>query len=400
LISFTRKRLLPFQSIVSFILQKTGSSLQICLDDFFEDTLITPGKSAFSQARGFLCFKVFKRLNLLVTSIFYANARYKKWKSFRVLSVDGSTIKLPNHRSLKTKFTQHKFGPKANVPHWMSRISYLYDVFNGLVIDAQMESFKTSEAQLCKNHLGFIKKGDLLLFDRYYASYELMALLLSKGCEFVFRMRSHSWKCVDTFIQSSEKETLVELILPKKCNYLQQTHKNIGKKITVRLVKKVNRKGEVKVFATSLLDSNNYSRSSILNLYKQRWQIEEAYKLIKARLEVANFSGKSVESVQQDFYAKTFMLSFSASLKNGIYPHKKTKNKDKRKPVINATYAISKAKKLIKHLFKEGQIILDLLQLYMQKVETKIEYSRVGQWNKRKPDKGTVARHNMNYKVI
>lgn len=398
--SFTRKRLLPFQSIVTFILQKAGSSLQICLDDFFDGALITPSKSAFSQARGFLCYKVFKRLNLLINDIFYINSSYKKWKSFRVLSVDGSTIKLPNHPSLKTKFTQHNFGSKANVPHWMSRISYLYDVFNGLVIDAQMESFKTSEAQLCKKHFGFIKKGDLLLFDRYYASYELMALLLSKSCEFVFRMRSHSWKCVDAFIQSSEKETVVELLLPKKCNYLQQTHKNIGDKITIRLVKKVNKKGEIKVFATSLLDSTNFSRTSIINLYKQRWQIEEAYKLIKARLEVANFSGKSLASVQQDFYAKTFMLSFSASLKNGIVPSKQTKNKDKRKPVINATYAISKAKKLIKSLFEESRTIPDILQLFIQKVETKIEYSRVGQWNKRKPDKGTVTRHNMNYKVI
>jgi len=398
--SFTRNRLMPFQSIIVFILQKTGSSLQVCLDEFFVDALRVPRKSAFSQARKFLSYKVFKRLNLLVNAIFYTQSSYKKWKSFRVLSVDGSTIKLPNHHSLQTKFTQHKFGANANVAHWMSRISYLYDVFNGLVIDAQMESFKTSEAQLCKNHLGFMKKGDLMLFDRYYASYELMALLKSKGCEFVFRMRSHSWKCVDTFMQSSEKDRVVELILPKKCHYLQKTHKNIGTKITVRLVKKVQKNGGIKVFATSLLNSTTYSRSSITNLYKQRWQVEEAYKLVKARLEVANFSGKSLEAVQQDFYAKTFMLSFCASLKNGILPTKKTKNKDKRKPVINTTYAIYRAKKLIKSLFEESRTVAEILQLYRQYVEKKVEYSRVGQWNKRKPDKGTVNRHNMNYKGI
>lgn len=120
-----------------------------------------------------------------------------------VLAVDGSILQLPcNRESLKDKFSYHFFGPKADVGHWMRSISYLYDVVNGIVLDSQMGRYTTSEVALCKQHLPFIKKGGVVLFDRYYASYELMFQLLAKGSYFVFRMKDNWWKCIDTFIKS------------------------------------------------------------------------------------------------------------------------------------------------------------------------------------------------------
>jgi len=120
----------------------------------------TPTKSSFTQSRACLCFKAFKRLNMLICKLFYQSSNSKKWKGFRVLSVDGSTLRLPNHPSLAKKFSRHSFGAKKSVERWMSRISFLYDVLNNVVIDAGMESFDTSEATLCDRHLGFLSKGD------------------------------------------------------------------------------------------------------------------------------------------------------------------------------------------------------------------------------------------------
>jgi hypothetical protein len=79
-------------------------------------------------------------------------------------------------------FGQHSFGPKADALKSMARISYLYEVYNGLVIDAQMEGFSTSETALCWGHLSHCKPGDLLLFDRYYASHQLMLQSFTERC--------------------------------------------------------------------------------------------------------------------------------------------------------------------------------------------------------------------------
>jgi hypothetical protein len=270
-----------------------------------------PSKGAFSQARAGLSYKVFKRLNMLVIKLFYQHSSYKKWKGFRILAVDGSTLRLPDHDSLKDKFSQHAFGAGKTKNRWMSRISFLYDVLNNIVIDAQMESFDTSEATLCQQHLGYLKKGDLVLFDRYYASHYLFSVLLHKGVDFLFRMRGHSWKCVQEFIDSGLNEQTVNLNVYKYSKVAKRIPINVNKEICIRLIKHVTKSGEVRVYATSLLNNIEHTRKSIIELYKQRWGVEEAYKTLKARLNTVHFSGKTVHAVQQDFYANVFLISLT-----------------------------------------------------------------------------------------
>ena len=343
-------------------------------------------------------------MNRLIVRLFYRYSRLKTWKGFRVLSVDGSTLQLPgNHQSLWKKFSRHFFGPKADVGHWMSRISYLYDVFNGIVIDAQMEGYTTSEATLCKNHMPFVKKGDMVLFDRYYASYELMFLLMGKGAHFVFRMKDNWWKCVETFVKSGLDQQEVCLCLPKKHHFLLKKYPHLKETQQIRLIRKTNRKGEVQVFCTSLIDSQVYSRKAILNLYKQRWGIEEAYKLIKSRLEVADFSGLTSWAIQQDFYAKTMLISLCNALCADIKPktiiRRKTKTANPtRGRIINRTYALYHLKVII----RKTTYTLEKLQTWIDefgiRVSTFVEYSRKNQSNPRKPK--PFSKHAMNYKTV
>lgn len=391
--------------MVWFILQKTNQSLQVCLDSFFDfHRLKSVSKSALTQARANLCPKVFKRLNRLVVQAFYKNTAFKKWKGFRVLAVDGSTLQLPgNHLSLGQKFSYHCFGPKADVGHWMSRISYLYDVFNGLVLDAGMESYTTSESSLCNQHMPFVKKGDLVLFDRYYASFERMFLLMAKGAHFVFRMKDTWWKCVDTFIKSGLDEQRVCLELPPKANYLLNNYPHLSPIMKVRLIKKTNRKGEVQVFCTSLIDDQQYSGKSILSLYKQRWGIEEAYKLIKSRLEVADFSGLTSWAIQQDFYAKTLLITLCNTLCFGIKPKPPKRqpikrNKEKRVPVINRTYALHHLKTILNKATFCIENLEDWLKAFFVKISNQVEYSRRNQSSIRKFKHG--IKHAMAYKSL
>ena len=286
----------------------------------------------------------------------------------------------------------------------MSRVSFLYDTLNNVIIDAQMESFDTSEATLCDKHLGFMKKGDLVIFDRYYASHYLFSVLLHKKVHFLFRMRDHSWNCVKSFIASGLKDQVVALKVYPYSKVARKIPANVEKVIKVRLVKQVTRTGEVRVYATSLLDQQAYSKVSIINLYKQRWGVEEAYKTLKARLDVIHFSGKTVQAVQQDFYANVFLISLTSILKTGIQPvlkrKKKTENKDKRKPIINNTYAISEVKKLLKKLYSAFSELSEWIQSFHSRVSNAIEYSRKGQANPRKKDKGRNRIFAQNYKTI
>lgn len=397
---FLRDRFFSFEVLVLFILSKSNKGLNICLEEFFGESSLSPTKSAFTQARKKLCYTVFKKLNSLICSLFYEHAKFKKWKGHRVLSVDGSTLELPDHSSMSEKFSYHGFGPNADAGHYMSRISYLYDVYNGLVLDAGMESYTTSEATLCHAHLGHIKEGDLLVCDRYYASLRLFFELKGKGADFLFRMKDNWWKCVEDFSRSSSTDAEYTLILPPKYGWLLEKYPSLSQTMTVRLIKKKNKKGKISIYATSLLDRKKYTASSLINLYKQRWGIEEAYKLIKSRLEVSDFSGKTAWAVQQDFYAKTLIISLCNILCYDVEPKTKTgrTSKSARTLIINKTYALSKTKSLILKIRDLIGELEEIIQKYVNKIASKIEYSRRNQVFKRKFR--AKLKYSMNYKSI
>ena len=72
--------------------------------------------------------------------------------------------------------------------------------------------------------------------------------------------------------------------------------------------------GESEVLVTSLIDAEKYPHQLFAELYHDRWPIEEDYKIMKCRIEIENFSGKSPLSVYQDFHAAVFSKNITAML--------------------------------------------------------------------------------------
>lgn len=69
--------------------------------------------------------------------------------------------------------------------------------------------------------------------------------------------------------------------------------------------------GEHEYLVTSLLDAQRYPHHLFADLYDRRWGVEEAFKQIKARLTVENFSSKSALAVEQDFHARVLLLNLT-----------------------------------------------------------------------------------------
>lgn len=379
------------------MLQKNNGSYQNEINSFFDYLGLSaasfPTASALCQSRGKLSPKAFIELNDLSVDTFYTEVGYRTWKGHRVLGNDGSTLQLPKHESTEEEFGVHKFGPQAKSSQSLARISYLYDVLNGLVVDAQMKGFSVSEADLAWEHLRCIKKNDIVIYDRYYASLPLMFKLKSMGGHFCFRMKTGWWTKVRDFVQSKSNDKIVCFKLPKKYTVWAEKE-NMPKVIKCRLLKRKNKKGEVEVFCTSLLDKKKYSKSAICNLYKERWNVEEGYKLIKARLEVEDFSGVKSIVVKQDFYAKTLLLTLNAILCHKIKPSKKCV----AKRVINVNKAIGLAttKRLFLKLASSWKVA-EVVKYYTEIISDQFNFSRKGQHAPR--NKKIHPKFSMSYKT-
>ncbi len=161
-------------------------------------------------------------------------------------------------------------------------------------------------------HMGHLGPRDLVVVDRGYAGYWVFQMLRRHGAHFCARLSSDWWHVVRSFRDSGQTEQTVSLSpSPASLPHCQRLGLSTDA-LAVRLIRVVLPTGEIEVLATSLLDPLRYPAELFADLYAKRWPIEEAYKALKCRVDVEKFSGKSVETVLQDFHAKLLTMALTA----------------------------------------------------------------------------------------
>jgi hypothetical protein len=366
---FTRERLLPFPTLIFFLINLLKGSVQDELDYFFKalrekditERFVTKG--AFTKARKKLCHQAFIELRRKMISFFYDSFPYRKWRGFRLLTIDGSTVRLPRSKEITEIF--------GGGDRPLARISHLYDAVNGVIVDALIRSMKQGERSLAAEHLKQVNSGDLLLLDRGYPAFWLFALILSKGAHFCARIQEAHWNEVRQFYLSGKQEQILTL---RPSSVSVEMCDKLGLPVVplqVRAIRVELGNGKIEILVTSLMDRILYPHEIFKDLYKLRWTAEENYKAVKCRIEIENFSGKSVESVYQDFHAKVFAMNLTAILTHqaqdvisGEQGSKKYSYK------INGTQALSKMKDSIVLLFKKPDVLGLLNKLFELFVDT------------------------------
>jgi hypothetical protein len=92
--------------------------------------------------------------------------------NFRILAVDGSIITRPFTEELKDLYGVDSNQSELNIVQ--ARSSVLYDVLNGLALDAALENMEQGERDLALRHSNQWRKNDLVIYDRGYPSFEFI----------------------------------------------------------------------------------------------------------------------------------------------------------------------------------------------------------------------------------
>jgi hypothetical protein len=364
-----------------------SKSIQRELDDFFQRldksdfSIRKVTKGALTQARAKLKPEAFTILDKVTQENFYNGAAFYKWDKYKIKAVDGSTTVLPNHPSIVQEFGVHHFGPYADSPRSVARISLLYDPLNGIINDARIGGYETGEKELCNQHLEHVSQGDLVIFDRFYAGLDLMWNLHLKKVDFLFRMKETWWKVVRDFQQQDKDDQEIDL----NCK---------DGKIRVRLIRVQLENEKTQIFCTSVLD-NKFSAQDFGDLYRGRWGIEEAYKTLKNWIELANFSGKTALAVKQDFFSKIFLMNLCTAFAHPIADKIKKEKEDYQ---INRVQSIAMASTLPVSIFIKGKVRGALIA-FDQLISKTIDIIRPDRKFKRKKRIRQV-KFSMNYKKL
>jgi hypothetical protein len=396
--AFTRQRCLPFVTMVLFLLNLVKRPLQDELDQFFnlesEAVVAEPAvtKSAFSQARKKLKAGAFVELNTVQVDYFYVHFPYQTWYDFRLLAVDGSTTQLP-----ETSDIVAHFGLWGTTP--LARVSQMFDVLNEVTVDALIGPKDLGEREYAAQHFALLHSDDLVLLDRGSPAFWLLALILAQGAHFCARMPVGIWNEVDQFVASGRREKVIDLYPGLAARQECQTRNLSTLPLRVRLVRIELDSGEVEVLITSLLDAERYPYAVFKELYHQRWPVEEDYKVLKLRLEVENWSGKSSLAVYQDFHAKVFTANLAAILAQPAQQEVVQQSQPKQYTYqVNFAHLLSKMKDTVVFLLR-GILIEDILASLWQIMVRVIEPIRPGRSYPRKKT-GRSRRFSMNYKPL
>lgn len=314
--AFSRRRDLPFAPLVTWLLNLRKGSLEQELEGFFATlegqpyASAPPTPSALCQARQRLSAPIFPALNRLAIATWRGRQGPALWHGFRLLAVDGSTLRLPRYPGLEGHFGVQARGPL------LARASMLYDLSQELILDFQLGAYCISERELAIAHLHAAEAGDLILYDRGYPAFWLMAMHRQQGREFCMRLPGASFAAAEPFWTREATSEIITLTATSEQRRECRQQGLSTDPIRLRLVRVPLQGGETEVLATTVLEEERLPARLFKALYHRRWGAEESYKRQKRWVEIKNLSGRSVLSVQQDVQAKILALNLSSLVRS------------------------------------------------------------------------------------
>jgi hypothetical protein len=164
----------------------------------------------------------------------------------------------------------------------------------------------------------YISNDDLSIYDRGYASYPFMAKLIKEKKHFIIRCPKLSFIAVQDMFDDKSPKSMTVLIDVSHRHKKKIKELMLPSTIKIRLIKIVLSSGEIEVLATSLLDETIYPTKEFKYLYSLRWGVETFFSKIKGRLALENFTGKTVESIYQDFWSTVFISNLETIMTEDI----------------------------------------------------------------------------------
>src|SRR5437773_1645875 len=388
---FVRKRRLTFSCVLIFILQKTIRSLQLHLNDFAQQLGVEHwvSKGAWTQGRAKLRHTAFIELNQrAVVEIVYggqSDFEVRRWQGWRVVAIDSSLLHLPQETEMGEEFgwveCGNQSGPTGRYPQ--ARLSALYDVLNRVALEVRLINWRIGERRLAAEHLRALRQGDLTLTDRGYASYEWFAQQVLGGHQFVCRCERNTFEAVEQLFQADEAGRSIQIKLrPNSHRAGALKAAGLPREITLRLVSLRLTSGELEVLATTLLDEVAYPTESFAELYHQRWGVETFFGVLKGRLNLENFSGRTVEAIRQEVHATVFLSNLETVITRPAQQRLKQSDPERKFPAqINHAVAFHAIKSQVLDLLMSRKPIEELLR----KLEAKFLQDPVSVRKGRKP---------------
>ena len=272
---------------------------------------------AYCRARGKLPEKVLRQLTTDVAQGCEAKlAEPSLWHGRHVYLVDGTTVSMPDTPENQQAYPQNS-QQKRGLGFPIARVVVILSLASGMLSGMAIGPYagkETGESALLRSLLGRFKPGDVLLADRYYCSYFMIARLRELGVDLVSRL--HQRRAVDfrRGRRLGKHDQVITWQRPQKPKWMDaRTYDGVPASIEVRAIRvHVAQPGfRVREFvaATTLTDAKAYPKDDIADLYQRRWLAELDIRAIKITLGMDILRCKTPAMVRKEMW--TCLLAYN-----------------------------------------------------------------------------------------
>ena len=199
----------------------------------------------------------------------------------------------------------------------IARVVAILSLATACVMDAAIGPYKgkeTGESALLRSMLSSLHSGDVAVFDRYYCSFLMIALLQLQGTDVCARLHQKRKSDFRTGKHLGKGDHLIVWTKPAKPDWMdQETYERIPETLELRelryAVVEKGRRTKMITVVTTLTDAALHSHAEIAELYGFRWNSELDIRAIKSSLNLAHVRCKSPEMVRREL--RTTLLAYN-----------------------------------------------------------------------------------------
>jgi hypothetical protein len=271
----------------------------------------SPDTGAYCKARGRLPEALLPRLVRQTGEGLQEHAP-EDWlvRGRRVVLVDGTTVSMPDTPANQAAYPQHvRQRPGCGFP--IARVVVLLSLATGAALDAAMAPWAgklTGENALLRSMRRRLRRGDILLADGYYCSYQEVAALLAEGVDVVMRQHGgrktdfrRGWKLGrEDHVVGWERGRIRRPWMGLE-EFRALPRELLLRELRVR-VDKPGFRSRVLVVVTSLTDAAAYPPGELAALYRRRWHAELDIRSVKSVMGMDVLRCKTPAMVRKEVY--------------------------------------------------------------------------------------------------
>ena len=348
---FTRHRKISFSDCVMSLLCMSGGTLFSEVLEYFSDKTDLPSVSAYLQQRAKIKYSAFEQLFRSTVNLSDENHLYH---GYRLFAADGSDIQIPSNPMDEDTYYPGSNGQK---PYNLIHLNAIYDIITNTYQDVLIQGSRHCAEHEALNHMvdcSCVNKA-LIIADRGYESYNVMAHIKEKGWKYLIRVKDIGGNGIvsrldlpssdefdidiDLNITRKNSKKMMQLFedrnhyryappnskldfLPSRSSYKEDA---VFYRLPFRVVRFKITENQYETIVTNL-DKYEFAPAELKRLYAMRWGIETSFRTLKYNIGVIYFHSWKKELVMQEVFARLALFNITASIAGEPLKHISKKN--------------------------------------------------------------------------